>query len=233
MPDVNIKYLAFDASTHALVLPGSEDAFKGQMSVVLGGLDDLDPSINKRSLDLLYLMGNQNNIHEVIEELLKYTDKVDANLKEELVLKIAILAESFAPNLEWYLDVIISLLTNSGNYITDDIWWRCCQVVTGFEEKINENLQKYSVGAVSHVIGTYNCSENLVKMASYILAEYGLKDGLISPKRMYLTLFKKYPVVSSETKCMILDAYFKIAGHVLLLEKPSNQDQETLNKITS
>lgn len=70
-------------------------------------------------------------------------------------------------------------------------------------------------------------------MASYILAEYGLKDGLISPKRMYLTLFKKYPVVSSETKCMILDAYFKIAGHVLLLEKPSNQDQETLNKITS
>ncbi len=27
--DVNVKYLAFDSSTHALVLPGSEDAFKG------------------------------------------------------------------------------------------------------------------------------------------------------------------------------------------------------------
>lgn len=56
--EVNIKYLAFEASTNALVLPGSEDAFKGQMNVVLGGLDDLDPSINKRALDLLYLMGN-------------------------------------------------------------------------------------------------------------------------------------------------------------------------------
>jgi len=28
------------------------------MNVVLSGLDDLDPSINKRALDLLYLMGN-------------------------------------------------------------------------------------------------------------------------------------------------------------------------------
>lgn len=115
-----------DASTNALVLPGSEDAFKDQMQVILRALEDLDPSINKRALDLLYLMANQNNIHEIIEELLKYTEKTDNNLKEELILKIAILAESFAPNLEWYLDVIIQLLANSGNYITDDIWWRCC-----------------------------------------------------------------------------------------------------------
>lgn len=133
-----------------------------------------------------------------------------------MVLKIAILAESFAPNLEWYLDVIISLLTNSGNYITDDIWWRCCQIVTGFGEKINQSLQKYSVGAIVHVIGTYNCSENLVKMSTYILPEYGLTNNLVSPKRMLGVFQKKYPIVSSETKCMILDAYFKIAGFVMM-----------------
>lgn len=165
------------------------------MQVVLKGLDDLDPSINKRSLDLLYLMCNQNNIHEIIEELLKYTEKTDLDIKEELVLKIAILAESFAPNLEWYLDVIISLLGNSGNFITDDIWWRCCQIVTGFGDKINENLQKYSVSAIMHVLGTYNCSENLIKMASYILPEYGLEGNLITPKRIYLALNKKFTIV--------------------------------------
>lgn len=60
--------------------------------------------------------------------------------------------------------------------------------MTGFGEKINENLQKYSVGAISHVIGAYNCSENLVKMSSYILPEYGLDNDLIPPKRMYFTL---------------------------------------------
>lgn len=56
--EVNIKYLSFDSSTNALVLPGSEDAFKDQMPIILKGLEDLDPSIRRRSLDLLYLMCN-------------------------------------------------------------------------------------------------------------------------------------------------------------------------------
>ena len=47
-------------------------------------------------------------------------------MKEELVLKIAILAESFSPNLEWYLDIVISLLAKPEEYVNEDIWWRCC-----------------------------------------------------------------------------------------------------------
>ena len=68
--------------------------------------------------------------------------------------------------------------------------------MTGFGDNINENLQKYSVGAVMHVLGTYNCSENLVKMASYILPEYGLQNDLVMPKRIFLALSKKFPIVS-------------------------------------
>lgn len=70
-------------------------------------------------------------------------------------------------------------------------------------------------------------------MATYVLPEYGLEEGLVTPKRMFTILSKKYPIVSSDTKCMILDGYFKIAGHVLVSEKPSKQDLETLNKITT
>jgi AP-2 complex subunit alpha len=58
--------------------------------------------------------------------LLKLLDKVHPGLQEELVLKIAVLAESFAPNLEWYLDVIVSLLAKPGDFVGDDIWWRSC-----------------------------------------------------------------------------------------------------------
>lgn len=36
-----------------------------------------------------------------------------------------------------------------------------------------------------HALGSYNCSENLIKMATYILPEYGLDQGLVTPKRMY------------------------------------------------
>ena len=78
--EVNIKYLAYEASTRALVLPGSEDAFKDQMREILNALEDLDPSIRRRALDLAYLMANKNNVNEIIEELLKYTETTDASM---------------------------------------------------------------------------------------------------------------------------------------------------------
>lgn len=102
------------------------------MRTILSALENIDPSIRRRALDLLYLMCNSNNVGEIISELLKHTESQDINIREELVMKIAILAERFAPNLEWYLDIIISLMANAGDYITDDIWWRCCQIITGF-----------------------------------------------------------------------------------------------------
>lgn len=42
---------------------------------------------------------------------------------------------------------------------------------------------------------------------------------------------KYYPSVSNECKLMILDAYFKIAGHIVLKENIQNQDEEILNSI--
>lgn len=71
-------------------------------------------------------MCNTNNVGDIVEELLNYSEKTDMLIKDELVLKIAILAEKFATDLTWYFDVIIRLLTKSGDYITDDIWWRVC-----------------------------------------------------------------------------------------------------------
>jgi AP-2 complex subunit alpha len=51
---------------------------------------------------------------------------------EEMVLKVAILAEKFAVNLSWYIDVIIKLIEFAGDYTSDDLWFRVAQMVTGF-----------------------------------------------------------------------------------------------------
>ena len=45
-------------------------------------------------------------------------------MKEEIVLKIAILAEKFAENLNWYIDVIFKLIELAGDYVSDEIWYR-------------------------------------------------------------------------------------------------------------
>ena len=51
---------------------------------------------------------------------------------EEMVLKVAILAEKFAINLSWYIDVIIKLIEYAGDYVDEDLWFRVAQMVTGF-----------------------------------------------------------------------------------------------------
>jgi len=40
------------------------------------------------------------------------------------VLKIAILAERYADNLMWYIDIVVRLVNSSGEYVTEDIWYR-------------------------------------------------------------------------------------------------------------
>ena len=42
----------------------------------------------------------------------------EMNMREELVLKIAILAERFAKDLRWYVDTILQLITISGELMT-------------------------------------------------------------------------------------------------------------------
>lgn len=84
-----------------------------------------DISIKRRALDLLYLMCSQVTAPKIVEELLDYSEEwADSLIKEELVLKIAILAERYAENLIWYIDVVVRLVGTSGDFVTDDIWYR-------------------------------------------------------------------------------------------------------------
>lgn len=229
----NVKYLALDAMTNVLVLPGSEDALKEQLNKILAALNDLDVSIRRRALDLLYLMCNNNNVGNIIEELLNYSENTDMQIKEELVLKIAILAEKFAPDLNWYIDVVIRLLTKSGDYITDDIWWRVCQIVTGFGEgNTNTSLQRYAVAALMNALLVAHPHENLVKLGTYMLAEFGLEGDFVSASKMFSLLNRHYEAVGIETKCMLFDAYAKIAGYIIKKgERVSATDDETKNLI--
>ena len=252
--DSNIRYLALDSMTHILVLPGAEDAMNEQLKQILKALEDLDMSIRRRALDLLYLMCNSNNVGEVIEELLQYNEKTDMLIREELVLKIAILAETFAPTMTWYLDVIIRLMSKSGDYITDDIWWRLCQVVTGFTEETNPNaesmnkeLQEYSIDAMVNAADDPNIHENLVKLILYISSEFGIRKGKeeltqdeeervsILRKMIFDILAEKFLGSEGETKCMMLSFFGKLASEIKMEQELRGeltpQEEEMLGRI--
>lgn len=55
----------------------------------------------------------------------------DAAIREEMVLKIAVLAERYATDLRWYVDTVLQLIQLAGDYVADDVWHRVVQVRMG------------------------------------------------------------------------------------------------------
>lgn len=58
-------------------------------------LKDADISIRRRGLDLLFTMCNNQNVRDIVDELLKYLEIADFTMRDELVLKTAVLAERY------------------------------------------------------------------------------------------------------------------------------------------
>jgi len=97
---------------------------KDYLKHILSAMKDNDISIKRRALDILYHMCNGKIAHIVVEEMLNFIEFADVLFKEELVLKVAILAEKFADDLEWYLNVMLKLIEIAGELITDDVCHR-------------------------------------------------------------------------------------------------------------
>lgn len=58
-------------------------------------------SVRRQALDLLFAMCDHSNAKEIVEELTTNLATADESIIEEMVLKIAILAERYATDLRW------------------------------------------------------------------------------------------------------------------------------------
>lgn len=102
--ETNVRYLGLDAMAHLAACSDSLEPIKKHQGTIILSLRDRDISVRRRALDLLYSMCDTSNSKEIVAELLKYLQIADYGLREEMVLKIAILTEKFATEYEWYVD---------------------------------------------------------------------------------------------------------------------------------
>jgi AP-2 complex subunit alpha len=96
----NIRYIGLQTMARLAQVEGNE-AIKKHETTVLNNLKDADISVRRRALDLLFVMCDRDNSANIVEELVAYLATADPAIREELVLKIAIIAEKYAKDLEW------------------------------------------------------------------------------------------------------------------------------------
>jgi AP-2 complex subunit alpha len=207
--ETNVRYLGLEAMTHLAARSETLDPIKKHQSIIIGSLRDRDISVRRQGLDLLYSMCDPTNAQAIVNELLRYLQSADYAIREEMVLKIAILTEKYATDIQWYVDISLRLIAMAGDHVSDEVWQRVIQIVTN-----NEELQVYAAQNILQYIKG-DCHETLVKIGGYLLGEFGhlIADSKgCSPIEQYLALNAKMRSCSSSTRAILLSCFIKFVN---------------------
>lgn len=206
--ETNLRYLALESLCLLATSEFSHEAVKKHQETVVNALKtERDVSVRQRAVDLLYAMCDKSNAEEIVAEMLAYLETADYSIREEMVLKVAILAEKYASDYTWYVDVILNLIRIAGDYVSEEVWYRVIQIVIN-----REDVQGYAAKTVFEALQAPACHENMVKVAGYILGEFGnliAGDLRSSPLIQFQLLHSKYHLCSASTRALLLTTYVK------------------------
>ena len=208
--ETNVRYLGLDAMSHFAARSDTLDPIKRHQNIILGSLRDRDISVRRKGLDLLYSMCDPSNSQPIVNELLKYLQSADFAIREEMVLKIAILTEKYATDIQWYVDISLRLIAMAGDHVSDEVWQRVIQIVTN-----NEELQVYAAQNILDYVKAEQCHETLVKIGGYLLGEFGhlIADNKgCSPIEQFIALQSKLSGCSPGTRAILLSTFVKFVN---------------------
>ncbi|GLD98856.1 hypothetical protein PINS_up007574 [Pythium insidiosum] len=205
----NIRYIGLDSMYRLVRLDASESAaIKEHKTTILFSLKDADNSVRRRALDLLFSICDTDNALEIVGELINYLAIAEGPIREEIVLKAAILAEKYAKNLRWYVDTVLQLITIAGSQVPDDVWHRVVQIVTNKEE-----LQKYTAEVMFRALEPKHVAETTIKFGAYVLGEFGfllVDEPGMGARAQFDVLHKHFVLSSVAAKCLVLTAFVKM-----------------------
>mmetsp|Transcript_8755 Transcript_8755/g.27024 ORF Transcript_8755/g.27024 Transcript_8755/m.27024 type:complete len:1015 (+) Transcript_8755:176-3220(+) len=216
--DANIRYLGLETMARLATNIGTHEHLERYKNLILEKMQETDVSIRRQALNLLYALCRPENWQQIVDELLNLLGNSDALLQEELVLKIAILAEKNAPHHHWYVDVVFKMLESAPDAVSDDVWFRVVQVVTGFEDGLSDQektaLQRHAAGKSFQNLtnqGRLQLHETLIKLGAYMVGEFGhLLPQNVTPRAKFEALYRHFPTASTPTKSILMLASVKL-----------------------
>ncbi|XP_075089300.1 AP-1 complex subunit gamma-2 isoform X3 [Nicotiana tabacum] len=164
--DNNIRYVALNMLMKAIAV--DSQAVQRHRATILECVKDSDPSIRKRALDLVYLLINDSNVKPLTKELTEHLEVSDPEFKGDLTAKICSIVEKFSPEKIWYIDQMLKVLSEAGNYVKDEVWHALIVVITNASD-----LHGYAVRSLYRAVQTAGEQETLVRAAVWCIGEYG------------------------------------------------------------
>lgn len=203
----NIRYLGLEAMARFAAVEGAVPGLRPHLPKIQYSLKQADVSIRRRALDLMFALADQDNVVSVTAELLEFLAKADFDSREDIVLKIAILAERYATDFCWYVDLMLELIAQAGDFIPEEILFRVVQIVS-----VDPSVQEHAAAAVLRRLQSVHAHESLVVVAGYLLGEYGHLLSGASARAQFEALYAHFGLVEASTKALLLTAFTKIGN---------------------
>ncbi|XP_042494397.1 AP-1 complex subunit gamma-2-like isoform X2 [Macadamia integrifolia] len=143
-------------------------AVQRHRATILECVKDSDASIRKRALELIFVLVNESNAKNLTKELIDYLEVSDQEFKGDLTAKICSIVEKFSPEKQWYIDQMLKVLSEAGNFVKDEVWHALIVVISNASD-----LHGYTVRALYRAVQTSGEQESLVRVAVWCIGEYG------------------------------------------------------------
>jgi AP-1 complex subunit gamma-1 len=164
--DNNIRYVALN--TLSKVVNTDMQAVQRHRNTIVDCLKDPDVSIRRRALDLIYSLVNETNIRILVRELLNFLLISDVQFRPELVAKLCMVTEKYAPTKRWHVDTILRVMSIGGNFIPDDVPNNLVTLISA-----NPELQSYAVQKLYIALTTQDAHFHLVQVGLWCVGEFG------------------------------------------------------------
>ena len=226
--DLNLKYIALntlqDVARYDI---GSVTKHK---NLILEFLKDKDISLQKRALDLIYLIINKNNLKSIAKECIKYLPNAPIEIKFELTSKLVDSIEKFSSSYKWEIDTLIKMVIVSDSKLYDDALSKIINIIMSIKE-----LFIYSVHKLYICLKNNKENKALSIITFYVIGENGrllVDNAVLNSKNEtikvsedeIIELFKEIGKINNEKGNYEVLEYLLNAYVKLLLKFPNKRD---------
>ncbi|WVZ22884.1 hypothetical protein V8G54_001428 [Vigna mungo] len=156
------------------VVTADVQAVQRHRATILKCIKDSDVSIRRRALELVCILVNETNVKALTKELVDYLEVSDPDFRVLSLLIIIIIRNiinffsGYSSEKIWYIDQMLKVLSEAGNYVKDEVWHALIVVISNASE-----LHGYTVRALYKAFQRSAEQETLVRVAVWCIGEYG------------------------------------------------------------
>jgi hypothetical protein len=184
--DYNLKYIALN--TLKDVARKDLSSIQKHRGVILEFLKDNDISLQKRALDLIYLIINKNNLKKITRECLIFLPKAEDEIKFELTKKLQDSIVKYSLSYKWEIDSLIKMVINSKGKIYEDV---LSQIINAILKVKDLYIYSAHKAFIALKMKKNENNPSLVKLCIYIIGElctYLIKNNTLNCKNETVTV---------------------------------------------